>query len=600
MSELHEECGVVAIYHFVNDEALKEPSELCGSIKPTEITRLLPRMLLDVQNRGQLSAGITSYNEKRTPLLSTYKDVGTVAEAFHQNHKDEFEKIMKNLMGNAGIGHVRYATCGRDDVSYAHPFERPHIKRNKWFSFAFNGQLANYEQLKEQLLQQDPNACFARETDAEIIMHLLCAALKNSERDLLQICRKTIVSINASPRNKMELLQYVANSTDDDKRQGASGSKFIPLDQIETITLDGAFSIAFLNALGEMFLARDPHGIKPLCYATDGKLFAAASESVALFNLGFNHDDIKDVPPGGCVIVKPDGTVSVETYTPSPRTAHCFFEWIYFANAASVLDGKSVYMARKALGERLAALELKDYEEAQKSGGKGPVGDLYDGDTIVVPVPDTSRAAAEGMARALNLPCQEGLMRNRYSGRTFIEGGDSRVRKAMTKYTPMPQVLEGKRILLVEDSIVRSTTMRVLIERIKTVGHAKEVHVRVACPPIVAPCFYGIDMSTYGELFATQFFREKYSNESLANNADLTVLWQLTPEMEVEMAEKLGCDSLRYLPVRELAKAIGIPTMNLCLACVNHEYPTEYGFKLSQRARQIFAKGLAQSRTYES
>ena len=552
MSELHEECGVVAIYHFVNDEALKEPSELCGSIKPTEITRLLPRMLLDVQNRGQLSAGITSYNEKRTPLLSTYKDVGTVAEAFHQNHKDEFEKIMKNLMGNAGIGHVRYATCGRDDVSYAHPFERPHIKRNKWFSFAFNGQLANYEQLKEQLLQQDPNACFARETDAEIIMHLLCAALKNSERDLLQICRKTIVSINASPRNKMELLQYVANSTDDDKRQGASGSKFIPLDQIETITLDGAFSIAFLNALGEMFLARDPHGIKPLCYATDGKLFAAASESVALFNLGFNHDDIKDVPPGGCVIVKPDGTVSVETYTPSPRTAHCFFEWIYFANAASVLDGKSVYMARKALGERLAALELKDYEEAQKRGGKRS------------------------------------------------EGGDSRVRKAMTKYTPMPQVLEGKRILLVEDSIVRSTTMRVLIERIKTVGHAKEVHVRVACPPIVAPCFYGIDMSTYGELFATQFFREKYSNESLANNADLTVLWQLTPEMEVEMAEKLGCDSLRYLPVRELAKAIGIPTMNLCLACVNHEYPTEYGFKLSQRARQIFAKGLAQSRTYES
>ena len=107
-------------------------------------------------------------------------------------------------------------------------------------------------------------------------------------------------------------------------------------------------------------------------------------------------------------------------------------------------------------------------------------------------------------------------------------------------------------------------------------------------------------MIDYGELFATQFFREKYSNESLANNADLTVLWQLTPEMEVEMAEKLGCDSLRYLPVRELAKAIGIPTMNLCLACVNHEYPTEYGFKLSQRARQIFAKGLAQSRTYES
>ena len=596
MGELHEECGVVAIYHFVNGETLNEPSELCGSLKPTEITRLLPRMLLDVQNRGQLSAGITSYNENRTPLLTTYKDVGTVAEAFHQNHKEEFDKIMKNLLGNAGIGHVRYATCGRDDVSYAHPFERPHIKRNKWFSFAFNGQLANYDALKQSLLEQDPNSCFARETDAEIIMHFLCAALKNSERDLLQICRKTIVSLDAKPRQEAEALNLLSF---DSAGSTASKRSYKPLGQIENITLDGAYSIAFLNALGEMFLARDPHGIKPLCYATDGKLFAAASESVALFNLGFNHDDIKDVPPGGCVIVKPDGTIRVEQYTPSPRTAHCFFEWIYFANAASVLDGKSVYMTRKALGERLAALEIQEFENAQKRGEKPVVSELFDGDTIVVPVPDTSRAAAEGMARALNLPCQEGLMRNRYSGRTFIEGGDSRVRKAMTKYTPMPQVLEGKRVLLVEDSIVRSTTMRVLIERIKTVGRAKEVHVRVACPPIVAPCFYGIDMSTYSELFATRFFREKYSDESLAQNSDLTVRWKLTTEMEQEMAQSLGCESLRYLPVCELAKAIGIPTMNLCLACVNHEYPTLWGEKLDQIARKNFLEGLAECRTYE-
>ncbi len=593
MSELHEECGIVAIYHFINDEALEKPSELCGSLNPKEVTRLLPRMLLDVQNRGQLSAGITSYNENRTPLLTTYKDVGTVAEAFCQNHKDAFDKIMKNLLGNAGIGHVRYATCGRDDVSYAHPFERPHIKRNKWFSFAFNGQLANYDELKKKLLQEDPNACFARETDAEIIMHFLCAALKNSERDLLQICRKTIVSPDAKPIRSSQdgpnLLTYY---------EAASGSKYVPPAPVEKIALDGAFSIAFLNALGEMFLARDPHGIKPLCYACDGKLFAAASESVALFNLGFDHDAIKDVPPGGCVIVKPDGTVDVEQYTPSPRPAHCFFEWIYFANAASVLDGKSVYMARKALGERLAALEIKERKEAKEKNPDAPAVELDDS-WIVVPVPDTSRAAAEGMARALNLPCQEGLMRNRYSGRTFIEGGDSRVRKAMTKYTPMPQVLADKRVLLVEDSIVRSTTMRVLIERIKTIGRAKEVHVRVACPPIIAPCFYGIDMSTYGELFATKYLLEKYKKESFSEKVDLTVLWQFTSELERQMAQDLGCDSLRYLPVSDLAKAIGIPAMDLCLACVNHEYPTEHGFRLSQIARKNYVDGLSQTRTYE-
>ena len=593
MSELHEECGVVAIYHFVNDEA-SEKSELCGTLDPNEVTRLLPRMLLDVQNRGQLSAGITSYNEKRTPLLTTYKDVGTVAEAFCQNHKDAFDKIMKNLLGNAGIGHVRYATCGRDDVGYAHPFERPHIKRNKWFSFAFNGQLANYDDLKKKLLEQDPNSCFARETDAEVIMHYLCAALKNSERDLLQICRKTIVSPDARPirfsQDGPNLLTIC---------EAAKGAKYVPPPALEKITLDGAFSIAFLNALGEMFLARDPHGIKPLCYACDGKLFAAASESVALFNLGFSHDEIKDVPPGGCVIVKPDGTVDVEQYTPASQTAHCFFEWIYFANAASVLDGKSVYMARKALGERLAALELAEMKEAKEKGEKGIVDDLESGEWIVVPVPDTSRAAAEGMASALRLPCHEGLMRNRYSGRTFIEGGDSRVRKAMTKYTPLPQVLEGKRVLLVEDSIVRSTTMRVLIDRIKKIGRAREVHVRVACPPIVAPCFYGIDMSTYGELFATKYLREKYSDKSLTDNSDLTVKWEFTRDIEQKMALDLGCESLRYLPVNELAKAIGIPAMDLCLACVNHEYPTEWGEKLSQRARKDCAEGLTQCRTYE-
>lgn len=536
MGELHEECGVVAIYHFLGGKV----SPLCPQQGPEEITRLLPRMMLDVQNRGQLSAGITAFNSKKKQPLTTYKDVGTVAEAFHQNHRDQFVKIMNGLLGNAGIGHVRYATSGRDDVNYAHPFERPHIKKNKWFSFAFNGQLANYEALKRELLQLDENACFSRDSDSEIFMHFLCAALKDSERDLLKICRKT------------------------------------------TARLDGAYSLVFLNALGEMFICRDPRGIKPLCYATDGSLFAAASESVALFNLGFEHEEIKDVPPGGCVIVKPDGTVKEERFVDSPRTSHCFFEWIYFANVASILDGKSVYLARKRLGEELAKRE------------DVPV----DSDTIVVPVPDTSRAAADGMAYALHVPCLEGLMRNRYSGRTFIEGDDSRVRKAKTKYTPLPQVLEGKRVLLVEDSIVRSTTMRVLVDRIYKVGRAREIHVRVACPPIVAPCFYGIDMSTYSELFATKFLVKHYGFDGVASSDDLSAKWTMTPEIEKEMAKDLGCDSLRYLPPRAISKAIGVPSMSLCQACVNHEYPTEWGCRLSEIARKNYLEGVG-GRTFQ-
>ncbi len=536
MSELREECGVIALYHLPTDK----PSPLCPSQGIEEVSRLAPRMLLDLQNRGQLSAGITTYNPNRQQLLKTFKDLGTVAEVFHQGSRTSYARIMDDLAGRAAIGHVRYATCGRDDRNFAHPFERPHINRVKWFSFAFNGQLANYESLRDELLT-DSTRCFARDSDSEIFMHYLCAALKNSERDLTTVCRET------------------------------------------TRRLDGAYSLVYLNARGEMFVARDPHGFKPLCYAFDGALFAAASESVALFNLGFRSKDIKDVPPGCVAIVSPENGVQIREFIPSSRTTHCFFEWIYFANVASVLDGRSVYLTRNKLGEELAKRETTPIEP---------------GNAIVVPVPDTSKAAANGMAFALHIPCREGLIRNRYSGRTFIEGGETRRRKAEIKYVPLPEVLEGKQVFLVEDSIVRSTTMRVLIERLRTIGLVKSIHVRVACPPIVAPCFYGIDMSTYGELFATSFMMKHYGMEGVASSDDLTTRWVLTPEIEAEMARELGCDSLRYLPPRAISEAIGISSMNLCQACVDHEYPTEAGCLCSDVARERFLRGIS-GRSYE-
>lgn len=538
MSELHEECGVIALYHLPTGDV----SKLCPFENRNDVSRLAPRMLLDLQNRGQLSAGLSTYNPSRKQLLMTYKDIGSVAEVFQQSHPKRYLQLMDDLAGPVAIGHVRYATSGRDDRNFAHPFERPHIKRNKWFSFAFNGQLANYEELKAELLSSDENSYFALDSDSEIFMHFLCSALKNNERDFLKVAKKT------------------------------------------TERLDGAYSLAFVNALGEMFLLRDPHGIKPLCYAFDGSLFAAASESIALFNLGFHADEIKDVPPGYMLEVSPTKGVVLKEFSPSPRTSHCFFEWIYFANVASVIDGKSVYIARKRLGEQLAKEETIPIDE----------------DTIVVPVPDTSKAAADGMAYALHRPCLEGLMRNRYSGRTFIEGGESRRRKAETKYTPLPQVLKGKRVILVEDSIVRSTTMRVLIERLRTIGGAKEIHVRVACPPIMAPCFYGIDMSTYSELFAAKYMMKHYPvGAQDVGRVDLTTMWRMTPEIEAEMAAELKCDSLHYLSPRSLSEAIEIPTDFLCQACVNHEYPTECGCRLSEIALKNCLEGVC-GRTFTS
>jgi amidophosphoribosyltransferase len=322
----------------------------------------------------------------------------------------------------------------------------------------------------------------------------------------------------------------------------------------------------FLDALGNMMVARDPLGIKPLSYAVEGPLFAAASESVALLNIGFAAESIKSVPPGHAVIIA-DGRLEIQPFARPSRSAHCFFEWIYFANVASTLDGRSVYLTRKALGEELACLETVPIDKS----------------TVVVPVPDTSKAAADAMAYALRVPCVEGLIRNRYSGRTFIEGGGDRKRKAETKYTPLREVLEGKRVLLVEDSIVRATTLQVLLQRIRQLGQPREIHVRVACPPIISPCFYGIDMSTIGELFAPKFVGNKL----------------LTPEIEARMAAQLGADSLRYLPVDAIARAIGMPDDRLCRACITGKYPTPCGQRLARIAAENHRNNICGGRTYE-
>lgn len=505
MSQLHHECGVAAVYHLPG----RQISPLCPPEGPEQVSRLMPRMLLDVQNRGQLSAGMTTFNPERNQLIDTYKDVGSVSEVFRLNHRGKFDSLMQEYAGRAAVGHVRYATCGADDRSYAQPFERHHLQKHKWFSFAFNGQLANYAELRDELLADNDNY-LARENDTEIILHAISRQLSGDQRPTpIEVCSQV---------NQL---------------------------------FDGAYSLALINALGDMLVARDPLGIKPLCYAFDGALFAAASESVALLNLGFAADSIQSLTPGQAVTIR-DGKLAVETFAPSPRRAHCFFEWIYFANVASTLDSRSVYLSRKALGEELARLETCPIDE----------------DTIIVPVPDTSKAAADAMAYRLKVPALEGLIRNRYSGRTFIEGSSNRRSKAETKYTPLREVLEGKRVLLVEDSIVRSTTMKVLLKRIRELGGAKEIHVRVACPPIVAPCFYGIDMSTIDELFAPKFLHGG----------------PLTEQVQAEMARQLGADSLRYLPVESIAKAIGLGAADLCQACITGDYPTAHGSRLYQVA----------------
>jgi len=481
-------------------------------------------MLLDLQNRGQLAAGLSSYDPDRPQLIDTFKDVGTVSEVFRMSHPAKHLNILDEYAGPAAIGHTRYATCGEDDARYAQPFERHHGRTWKWFSFGFNGNLANYAQLRDRLLSRR-DYHFTLNTDTEIVMHMLAYALRGDK-----------------PAPLGKVMSSLARS------------------------FDGAYNLAFLDAMGRMFIARDPLGLRPMSWAVQGKLFAAASESVALTNLGFTK--IHSLEPGQMAIVE-DGKLRFERFAKARRPAHCFFEWVYFSNVASVSDGSSVYLARARSGRRLAELEDQ------------PVDD----NSIVVPVPDTAKAAADAFAYELGVPCVEGLMRNRYVGRTFIQPNATRGRSARSKYTPLPSVMGGKRVFLVEDSIVRSTTLAALVDHIRKRGCAKEVHARVACPPIVAPCFYGIDMSTLGELFAPNFVGRGYNGSP-------------SEETMQRMANVLGLDSLRYLSVDELGPALQIDGDSLCTGCVTGKYPTERGNQLIRCARRNVTAGRI-GRTYE-
>jgi amidophosphoribosyltransferase len=522
--ELHHECGIAAVY-LLEERAGKE-GPVSKAVANGDVAALIPAMLLDLQNRGQLAAGFSSYQPGRAQLLDTYKDVGTVTEAFRMSHPAKHRTILSEYAGRAAIGHTRYATCGADDARYAQPFERHHGRLWKWFAFAFNGNLANYAPLRDRLAG-GRNYHFSLNTDTEILMHALAYRLRGDKP--------------VSLRDVMASLARI---------------------------FDGAYNIVFLDAAGRMFVARDPLGFRPLSWAVQGRLFAAASESVALSNMGFAETEIKSLPPGQMAVIE-NGRLRFARFARPRGHAHCFFEWIYFSNVASTMDNSSVYLARARSGRRLAELEDQRMDDS----------------CVVVPVPDTAKAAADAFAFQMGIPSVEGLIRNRYIGRTFIQPDSIRSWSAKGKYTPLPSVLAGKRIFLIEDSIVRATTLRPLLGQMRHRGGAREIHVRVACPPIVAPCFYGIDMSTLGELFAPSFVPRRYDGTP-------------DPSTLARMAKALRADSLRYLSVGDLGPCLKIPGLDLCTGCVTGRYPTVWGNRLMARARRNLAAGKV-GRTYE-
>jgi amidophosphoribosyltransferase len=289
--------------------------------------------------------------------------------------------------------------------------------------------------------------------------------------------------------------------------------------------LIGSYSIT-LMVDNRVFALRDPLGIRPLCVGRTKEGYAAASESVVFDTLG--GEFMRDVEPGELIELLPGEIRSIKTGLAKGR-AHCMFEWVYIARADSCLDGRLVYDVRRRIGRRLAEEQPVDAD-------------------VIVPVPDSGRSHSMGYSEVSGIPYSEGLMKNRYVERTFImpEQND-RSTGVMLKLNPLKSVIKDKRIVLVDDSIVRGTTMRQIVQLVRNAG-AKEVHVRVGSPPIRAPCYFGIDMKTRDQFAATGRTVEQISN-------------------------MLTADSLGYLSVEGLVDAIGHPASDLCLGCLTEEYP---------------------------
>jgi len=336
----------------------------------------------------------------------------------------------------------------------------------------------------------------------------------------------------------------IVNSFDIRQALEAEGRIFVKeLMRYDTITavqelmnkLRGSYSLTLLvndTVIG----VRDPFGIKPLCIGRFDDGYVLSSESAAIDTLG--GELLRDVRPGEIIVLHPDGFVS-QRVSKKAVTAHCMFEYVYFARPDSILDGSLIYEVRRKIGQTLAEGDV----EAD----------------IIIPVPDSGIAFAIGYAEKSKLPYTEGLIKNRYVGRTFImPGQDLRETAVRLKLNVIKKHIAGKRVVMIDDSIVRGTTSRKIVDMLRAAG-AEEVHMRIGTPPIVSPCYLGIDMPTYGELIAA---RKSVDGVKLM----------------------IGVDSLKYITLAGLIDSIGLPREKLCLGCLTGMYPIE---RPLERAMQL-------------
>ncbi len=435
-----------------------------------------------LQHRGQESAGIAAYDGK----IINIRGMGLVHEVFNVDY-------LKKLSAKVGIGHVRYSTAGASTINNAQPILIHTIVGD--IAIAHNGEIANAQELKNNLALQ--GISFTTDSDTEVFLNLIAYNISRSG-DIIEGIKKSM--------------------------QVAKGS----------------YSIVLLIN-DRLFAIRDPLAIRPLVLGRVDDGYGVASESVAFDTVG--GEIIRDVRPGEIVEITENGLKEHYLMNTEEHTAHCMFEYVYFARADSIIDGKNVYDVRIKLGRILARESPADAD-------------------IVVPVPDSGRTHAFGYSLESGIPFAEGLMKNRYVDRTFIIPDQSgRIEEIKLKLNPVKDVVKGKRVVLVDDSIVRGNTMKKIVRLLKSAG-AKEVHVRIGSPPIVAPCYLGIDMKTRKEFIATGKSVEEIRNI-------------------------IGADSLAYLSLDGLVEAIGFPKEDICLACLTGIYPVEIPGELFIKQKKI-------------
>ncbi len=492
-----DECGVFGIY---------APGH--------EVSRLSYFALYALQHRGQESAGIAAAD--RGGHIITRRELGLVNQVFTEND-------LSTLAGELAIGHVRYSTTGSNAWENSQPVQRSVGMRGsqREVALAHNGNLINAVELHNELLEK--GVTFSSTSDSEIIAALIATHPAERVEDAIAevlprlkgafstvVMTKDRVVAFRDPHGLRPLSLGVLQPA-----SGAAASpSAVPPSQVE-------------DPEGEV--SASPHGqVSPggTGGSEDGQLrYCVASESCAFDIIGAKF--LRDVEPGEVVTLSEEGCSSRQVVE-GARKALCVFEYIYFARPDSRMNGQVLQVARGRMGEIL-------WREAPVEAD------------VVIAVPDSGNPAARGLARASGIPQDDGFVKNRYVARTFIQPGQElRKHGLRLKFNPLPAVVEGKRLVVVDDSIVRGNTTRQIVQMLRDSG-AKEVHMRISAPPIKHPCHYGIDMSTREEMIAHGRTTE-------------------------EVAEELGCDSLHYLSMAGVYEAIRGTRETHCDGCFTGEY----------------------------